>query len=177
MGSHTHSPRESRCPPRAAPLSTTMPAKKTVTTKAAATEKKPMYKELISAALKANSASRKGTSRQAIEKHVAASSGNDAEKIRSYIKRALVSGVESGLFVSVTGNGASGSFKLAPKAKAPAKPKSPAKKKAATKAKSPKKKTAKKTTDVRKPAAKSKKTKTPKSKAVKAVKKAVSKKK
>merc|ERR1711935_1332716 len=173
MGSHTHSPRESRCPPRAAPLSTTMPAKKTVTSKAAATEKKPMYKELISAALKANSASRKGTSRQAIEKHVAASSGNDAEKIRSYIKRALVSGVESGLFVSVTGNGASGSFKLAPKAKAPAKPKAAA----PTKAKSPKKMTAKKTTDVRKPAAKSKKAKTPKSKAVKAVKKAVSKKK
>merc|ERR1711974_427588 len=71
----------------------------------------PTYKEMVSAALAALR-DRKGTSRQAVLKHIKANY-KVKEGCETHVKGALVRGVTSGTFVQLTGKGSSGSFKLA----------------------------------------------------------------
>merc|ERR1712004_354803 len=87
--------------------------------------------------------SRKGSSRQAIAKHIQAQH-KDLANFNSNLRTALKSGVAKGTIVQAKGTGVSGSFKLGkvekPKAKKPAAKKPAAKKPAAKKTKaSPKK--------------------------------------
>ena len=100
---------------------------------------------------------RKGSSRQAIEKYVAANY-KVGPKYTGPLKQALKKGVEKGTLVQTKGVGASGSFKIA-KPEPEKKPavKKPAAKKATTKKvtkKTPTKKAAAKKTATKKPAAK-----------------------
>lgn len=133
------------------------PKKKVVVAKKPAEH--PKYIDMIQAAIAALK-ERKGSSRQAISKYISANYkvGNQSDvHLRSALKR----GVAAGNLKQVSGNGASGSFKLPPppakkpKAKKPAAPKKTVKKKAAPK-KTPVKKAAKKT-PVKKAAAAKKK--------------------
>ena len=121
----------------------------------------PKYIEMITAAITALK-DRKGSSRQAIAKYIKANYkvGDGAE---THLKMALKRGVASGALKQVKGAGASGSFKVAEKPKAPKKKpaakkpaaKKPAAKKPAAKKSTPKK-SAKKSTPkkAKKPAAK-----------------------
>ena len=115
----------------------------------------PTFAVMIAAAI-AELKERKGSSRQAIEKYIAANY-KVGPKYTGPMKQALKKGVEKGTLVQVKGVGASGSFKIA-KAQPEKKPavKKPAAKKTTTKKttkKAPAKKTTKKTA-TKKPAAK-----------------------
>ena len=115
----------------------------------------PTFAVMIAAAI-AELKERKGSSRQAIEKYIAANY-KVGPKYTGPMKQALKKGVEKGTLVQVKGVGASGSFKIAkaqpekkPAVKKPAAKKTTAKK---TTKKAPAKKTTKKTA-TKKPAAK-----------------------
>jgi len=115
----------------------------------------PTFAVMIAAAI-AELKERKGSSRQAIEKYIAANY-KVGPKYTGPMKQALKKGVEKGTLVQTKGVGASGSFKIA-KAQPEKKPavKKPAAKKTTTKKttkKAPAKKTTKKTA-AKKPAAK-----------------------
>merc|ERR1711990_723355 len=132
-------------------------------TKKAATKKPaehPTFAVMIAAAI-AELKERKGSSRQAIEKYVAANY-KVGPKYTGPLKQALKKGVEKGTLVQTKGVGASGSFKIA-KPEPEKKPavKKPAAKKAATK-KVTKKNPTKKATTKKPPA---KKAASPKKKA------------
>ena len=116
----------------------------------------PPCSEMIAAALGALK-ERGGSSAQKIRAYIAANYKVDMAKLKTFINRALKSGVAKGTLVQTSGKGASGKFKLAEKPKA-------AKKPAKKAAKKPKKKAAKKA--AKKPAAK-KATKKPAKKAAK----------
>ena len=124
-------------------------AKKTAPKKVA---EHPKYIDMISAAIAALK-ERSGSSRQAISKYI---KGNYkvGDSSDTHLKQALKRGVISGTLKQVKGVGASGSFKLAEKPKAPKK--KPAAKKPAAKKPAAKKPAAKK------PAAKKAKKSTPK---------------
>ena len=128
-----------------APAGEKKAAKKKATPKKVADH--PKYSEMVAAALVALK-SRKGTSKQACFKYITANY-KVGDGALTHVKLALKRGVVSGALVQVKGAGASGSFKLAEKPKAPKKKaKKPAAKKPAKKAakkKTPKKKGAKKT--------------------------------
>ena len=129
------------------------------TTKKTATKKPadhPTFAVMIAAAI-AELKERKGSSRQAIEKYVAANY-KVGPKYTGPLKQALKKGVEKGTLVQTKGVGASGSFKIA-KPEPEKKPavKKPAAKKAATKKvtkKTPTKKAPAKKAATKKPAAK-----------------------
>ena len=76
----------------------------------------PKYREMITSAIRSLK-DRKGSSRQAILKHVLANNkvGNELNKINSRVKMALRAGIKSGSFKQVRGTGASGSFRLGEK--------------------------------------------------------------
>ena len=148
------------------------------TTKKTATKKPadhPTFAVMIAAAI-AELKERKGSSRQAIEKYIAANY-KVGPKYTGPMKQALKKGVEKGTLVQTKGVGASGSFKIA-KPEPEKKPavKKPAAKKTTTKKvtkKTPTKKAPAKKTSTKKPAAKkaatkkspAKKTASPKKKA------------
>ena len=116
----------------------------------------PTFAVMIAAAI-AELKERKGSSRQAIEKYVAANY-KVGPKYTGPLKQALKKGVEKGTFVQTKGVGASGSFKIA-KPEPEKKPavKKPAAKKTTTKKvtkKTPTKKAPAKKTATKKPAAK-----------------------
>ena len=113
----------------------------------------PSYNDMIKAAITALK-DRKGSSRQAIVKFIKANY-KVGENVESQVRLALKRTTNKGLVVHTKGVGASGSFKLAPKAKEEPKQKKAAKPK---------------------PAAKKPKTKKPKKASAKKVKKAVTKK-
>ena len=96
----------------------------------------PPCSEMIAAALGALK-ERGGSSAQKIRAYIAANYKVDIAKLKTFINRALKSGVAKGTLVQTSGKGASGKFKLAEKPK-------PAKKPAKKAAKKPKKKAAKK---------------------------------
>ena len=98
----------------------------------------PKYGDMIAAAI-ASLKERSGSSRQAILKYIQANYkvGDGAP---THLKLALKRGVAGSVLKQVKGTGASGSFKLAEKPKAPKKKKAAAKKPAAKKAKKSKKK-------------------------------------
>ena len=129
------------------------------TTKKTATKKPadhPTFAVMIAAAI-AELKERKGSSRQAIEKYIAANY-KVGPKYTGPMKQALKKGVEKGTLVQTKGVGASGSFKIA-KPEPEKKPavKRPAAKKTTTKKvtkKTPTKKAATKKTTTKKPAAK-----------------------
>ena len=152
------------------------------TTKKTATKKPadhPTFAVMIAAAI-AELKERKGSSRQAIEKYVAANY-KVGPKYTGPLKQALKKGVEKGTLVQTKGVGASGSFKIA-KPEPEKKPavKKPAAKKAATKKvtkKTPTKKAPAKKAATKKPAAKKAATKkSPAKKAASPKKKAPAKK-
>merc|ERR1712141_897825 len=130
------------------------PAKKAVkkASKPKAPAAHPTYSEMIAAAVGALK-ERGGSSRQAILKYILKNFkvGPNETSVNSHLKLALRAGVKKGSLKQSKGTGASGSFRLGEKPKAP---KKPAAKKAAKpkKAKSPKK--AKKKPAAKKPAAK-----------------------
>ena len=111
----------------------------------------PKYSEMVAAAIVALK-ERSGSSRQAILKYISANY-KVSDHAGTHLKLALKRGVTSGALKQVKGTGASGSFKVAEKPKAPKK--KPAAKKPAAK-KTPKKPAAKKTPKkaAKKPAAK-----------------------
>jgi hypothetical protein len=134
------------------------PATKKVAKKAAAPADHPKYSAMIKAAIGALK-ERNGSSSQAIKKYIIANFkvGTNASIV---VNRTIKGMVKKGAVVQTKGTGASGSFKLAPKAeKAPLKKAAP--KKAASKAPAAKKPKVAKA----KPAAKA--TKSPKKPAVK----------
>ncbi|XP_065175107.1 histone H1, orphon-like [Sycon ciliatum] len=147
--------------------------KKSAARRPAAKPTHPPFKTLVIQAMKAQrDAKVRSSSRVAITKIVCTTHKlQDPAKVSRFVGQALKKLVESGKIVRVTGVGASGSFKLPPKAsevKAPKVKKPAAKKPAAKKPKkatTPKKKTAakkttatKKTTTAKKPAAAKKST-------------------
>ena len=152
------------------------------TTKKTATKKPadhPTFAVMIAAAI-AELKERKGSSRQAIEKYIAANY-KVGPKYTGPMKQALKKGVEKGTLVQTKGVGASGSFKIA-KPEPEKKPavKKPAAKKTTTKKvtkKTPTKKAPAKKTATKKPAAKKAATKkSPAKKAASPKKKAPAKK-
>ena len=116
----------------------------------------PTFAVMIAAAI-AELKERKGSSRQAIEKYIAANY-KVGPKYTGPMKQALKKGVEKGTLVQTKGVGASGSFKIAkPEPEKKAAVKKPAAKKTTTKKttkKAPAKKAATKNTTTKKPAAK-----------------------
>ena len=141
----------------------------------------PKYSEMVAAAIVALK-ERSGSSRQAILKYISANY-KVSDHAGTHLKLALKRGVTSGALKQVKGTGASGSFKVAEKPKAPKK-KPAAKKPAAKKTpkKAAKKPAAKKATPkkaAKKPAAKKPAAKKPAKKpaAKKPAKKAAAKKK
>ena len=124
----------------AAPVAEKKAAGKKAAKKAPAAH--PKYSEMVAAAVGALK-ERSGSSRQAIMKYVQANY-KVGDGAGTHVKLALKRGVTGGLLKQVKGTGASGSFKLAEKPKAPKK--KPAKKPAAKKpaAKKAAKKTPKK---------------------------------
>ncbi len=146
------------------------PAQKKKATKKKAAPSHPAYKDMILAAINSLK-DRKGSSRQAILKYIMANykGVGDEKAVNSRLKLALKRMTEAKTLTHAKGTGASGSFRAAPKAAAPAK-----KKKAAKKPKA--KKAAKKKPAAKKPKAK-KAAKKPAKKAAKkpAKKKAASK--
>ena len=124
-------------------MSTDAKAKKT---KAPAAH--PPVAQMVNEAIK-NLKVRNGSSLPAIKKYINANYKCDAAKLAPFIKKYLKKAVEDGKLVQTKGTGASGSFKLAAKAKEE-KPKKAVKKPKAKSTKSP---------------AKPKKAKTPKKKA------------
>ena len=100
------------------------PAKKVVkkTTKPKKPATHPKYSEMIAAAI-TSLKDRTGSSGQAIKKYIAANYKCDVAKLAPFIKKALKSMVEKKVLVQTKGTGASGSFKLAAKAREEKKPK------------------------------------------------------
>ena len=125
----------------------------------------PKYSDMIAAAI-SSLKDRKGSSAQAIKKYIIANYKVDEDKVSARVRVALRRGVTIGALKQVKGTGASGSFKVAEKEKAAAKPKKAA-------AKSPKKAAAKK--PVAKKAAKSPKKAAKKTSAKKSPKKSTKK--
>lgn len=109
---------------------------------------------------------KKGSSVQSIKKYIAANYNVDIEKLAPHIKKAFISGVESGKLVQTKGKGAAGSFKLnaaavdakAKKAKEAAKMKAKKEKEAAKKKAQKEKLAAKKKTQKEKTSSKKKST-------------------
>ena len=141
----------------AAPVAEKKAAGKKAAKKAPAAH--PKYSEMVAAAVGALK-ERSGSSRQAILKYIS-TNYKVGDGANTHVKLALKRGVTGGALKQVKGTGASGSFKLAEKPKAPKKKPAAkkAKKPAAKKAKKPAakktpKKTAKKSTPKKKPAAK-----------------------
>ena len=132
----------------------------------------PKYVEMIVAAIAALK-ERKGSSRQAIGKYIKANY-KVGESSDVHLKQALRRGVVSGVLIQTKGTGASGSFKLAEKAKKPTK--KPAGKKPAAKKPAAKKPAAKKTAAKKTPKKSAGKKPTPKKAAKKTPKKAAAKK-
>lgn len=135
------------------------PTKKVAKAKAKAPPAHPKYVDMITEAI-SSLKERNGSSRQAIVKYIKANHpvGTSAD---THIKAALKRAVTSNVLVQTKGAGASGSFKVAAKAKAPKKkpaakkPKTPKKAAAAKKPAAKKaKKTPKKAAAAKKPAAK-----------------------
>ena len=128
---------------------------------------KKTYKQMVAESV-AVLANKKGSSRQAIAKHIEANN-KDLKNMNVHLKAALKSMVEKGDLIRTKGVGAAGSFKLvvkaAPKKKVAAK--KPAAKKPAAKKAAAKKPAAKKAPAAKKPAAK--KASSPKKAAVKKV--------
>ena len=93
---------------------------------------------------------RRGSSRQAILQYVAShyKVGTEVNRINAHVKKALISGVKSGLLKQVKGNGASGSFRLGERQKS-------------TKTSQPRTSTAKKPTGSSKKTAEKKKSRNP----------------
>ena len=143
-------------------------SKKVVAKKPKAKPAHPKTSEMVMDAVKANK-DRKGSSLQAIKKHITANNKVDADKLSIFIRKFLRKAVADGLLIQVKGTGASGSFKIAPTEKVAVKPQ---KKKTATTKTA--KKTVKKATTPKKPKAK-KATKSPKKPKAPKPKKAVSK--
>ena len=115
----------------------------------------PKYSEMIAAAIGALK-ERSGSSRQAIVKYIGANY-KVGDSAGTHVKLALKRGVAGGALKQVKGTGASGSFKLTEKPKAPKKKpaaKKPAAKKAAKKPAAKKPAAAKKATPKKKKAAK-----------------------
>jgi len=138
----------------------------------------PTFAVMIAAAI-AELKERKGSSRQAIEKYIAANY-KVGPKYTGPMKQALKKGVEKGTLVQTKGVGASGSFKIA-KPEPEKKPavKKPAAKKTTTKKttkKAPAKKAPAKKAATKKPAAKKATKKAPAKKAASPKKKAPAKK-
>ena len=125
----------------------------------------PKYIDMIQAAITALK-ERKGSSRQAIKKYIAANY-KVGDNVDVHLKMALKRGVASGTLLQPKRVGASGSFKLA-KAKPAAKPKKAAAKKPAAKKPAAKKPAAKKATSAKKKTKTTKKS-TPKKPAKKPV--------
>jgi len=138
----------------------------------APTKKHPLFVEMITAAIQADS-SRKGTSKHAIVKYVSANYDlSDVKNLNQIVKMTIIRNIESGKFVQHKGVGASGSFKLPPKqkpvaakpavkkvVKKPAAKKTPVKKAAPKKTATPKKSAKKASPKKKTPAKKSKKSK------------------
>jgi len=138
-------------PPAASPAKKKAP-KKTAAKKPA---NHPKYSEMIATSI-GTLKERGGSSRQAIVKYISANY-KVGEGANTHVKLALKRGVAGGALKQVKGTGASGSFKLAEKPKAPKKAKKPAAKKPAAKKAAAKKKPAAKKTPkkaAKKPAAK-----------------------
>ena len=124
-------------PPAASPVKP-VKAPKQKTKKPAAPKKQadhPKYGDMIVAGI-ASLKERSGSSRQAILKYIQ-SNYKVSDSCPTHVKLALKRGVAGGSLKQVKGTGASGSFKLAEKAKAKPKKKPAAKKPAAKKAKKP----------------------------------------
>ena len=107
--------------------------------KTAKTVEHPTYGEMVSQAI-TQLKDRKGSSKAAILKYIQSNFKGVPEDCNHYVKNALKKGVTSGALKQVKGTGASGSFKVGEKVKAPKKPKT------TTTKKSPKKAAAKKPT-------------------------------
>ena len=157
-------------------MSDAAPAKKAEKAKAKAKPADhPKYSEMIAAAIVALK-ERSGSSRQAILKYISANY-KVGDHAGTHLKLALKRGVTGGALKQVKGTGASGSFKVAEKPKAPKKKpaakkvaKKPAAKKATPKKKKPAAKKVKKT-PAKKAAAKKPAKKVVKKKAKKVAKK------
>lgn len=134
----------------------------------------PKYIEMITAAITALK-ERSGSSRQAIVKYIKANF-KVAEAADVHVKLALKRGVSNGTLKQVKGAGASGSFKVAEKPKAPASKKKPASKKPAAVKKQSAKKTASKKKSAGKKTTPKKKATAKKSSAKKPAKKSATKK-
>lgn len=159
-------------------------ASKAVAKKPKAVPSHPPTAQMVTKAI-ADLKEKGGSSLSAIKKFIGSTYKVDAQKLAPFIRKYLVSAVAAGKLVQTKGKGASGSFKLATKEKAPKEKKAvkkektaaaPKKKVAATKAKKPAAAAAAKkpkaATAAKKPAA-AKKPKTPtKAKATKPSKKA-----
>ncbi|BHF80547.1 hypothetical protein SprV_0702367500 [Sparganum proliferum] len=136
-----------------------VPAKKAKTTKKpSASKSHPPFANMVIEAIK-ELKERNGSSRQAIVKHIKSHHPSIAEKVvEVQVRRALISGAKAGRLIHTKGVGASGSFKLSEKAKAPAGTKKAVKPKKATKAKTAVAKPKKAPAKPKKTLAKSKKT-------------------
>ncbi|KAL7056840.1 hypothetical protein AAHC03_019442 [Spirometra sp. Aus1] len=136
-----------------------VPAKKTkATKKPSASKSHPPFANMVIAAIK-ELKERNGSSRQAIVKHIKSHHPSITEKVvEVQVRRALIAGAKAGRLIHTKGVGASGSFKLSEKAKAPAATKKAVKPKKAMKAKTAVAKPKKVSAKPKKTAAKSKKT-------------------
>ncbi|VDL98152.1 unnamed protein product [Schistocephalus solidus] len=112
------------------------PAKKVKTAKKPSkSQSHPPFANMVVTAIK-DLKERNGSSRQAIVKHIKSHHPGIAEKVvEVQVRRALISGAKAGRLIQTKGVGASGSFKLSEKAKAPAGITKVAKPKKTTKAK------------------------------------------
>ena len=173
--------------PVVAPAKKAVVAKKKTETSAKPKPTHPKFSDMIAEGIKKLN-ERSGSSRQALAKFIIATYSLDEKMVNKHVKLALNAGIKANTLKQVSGNGASGSFKLgeaakeaeklaAKKAKAAAKPKKEVKPKVVKKPIDSKPKVApilaaKSKTAVNKPAAKSKTAvKTPAAKSETAVKK------
>lgn len=150
------------------PASATPAKEKAAKKTKAAGVKKPVKKpthpktsDMVNKAI-ADLKEKRGSSLQAIKKYIVANYKVDADRIAPFVKKYLVSAVETGALVRTKGKGAAGSFKLDNKTKPAAAKKAPkavAAKKTGVKAGGIKKKPAAKKVAAAKKAAPAKKTK------------------
>lgn len=122
-------------------------ASKAVAKKPKAVPSHPPTAQMVTKAI-ADLKEKGGSSLSAIKKFIGSTYKVDAQKLAPFIRKYLVSAVAAGKLVQTKGKGASGSFKLATKEKAPKEKKTVKKEKAVAAA--PKKKAA--TTKAKKPA-------------------------
>jgi len=152
-------------PAQAAPVKGAKKARSAGPKKPKAPANHPPVSDMVKAAI-TGLKERNGSSSQAIRKYIASNFKVDIDRLSSFIRRYLKSGVTAGALVQTKGKGAAGSFKLSASAKAVKKPK------VAKKPKSPKKATTRtpktavakkpKAAGTKKPKAAAKKPKTPK---------------